>query len=210
MRLVVFDMDGTLIDSQYDITESINYVRQEHYGLSGLTCKYVVEVINREERNLAKLFYETDTYEHSARKSFEAHYHEQCVKNPRLYEGIEETLQTLKSQGYVMSVATNAPSAFASRMITHLGVSDYFDHIVGADLVASPKPDPDMLHLIFERYGFDGARHQGWMVGDNSKDMGSAKNAGISGIFATWGFSQKGEGDYIASHPSEILDIVLQ
>ena len=96
MKLVVFDMDGTLIDSQYDITESINYVRKEQYGLDKLTCKYVVEAINREERNLPKLFYNTQIYELSAKEMFEKHYHEQCIKNPKLYDGIKDTLQNLK------------------------------------------------------------------------------------------------------------------
>jgi len=210
MKLVVFDMDGTLIDSQKDITESINYVRERLYSLKPLTCKYVVEAINRENRNLAKLFYETEIYEDTARDMFEKHYHKQCIENPRLYDGIEETLDILNTNGFKMSVATNAPSIFASRMLTHLGVGRYFDYIVGADLVEKPKPYPDMLYHIFEKYGFDTTKHSGWMVGDNSKDMGVAKNANIRGIFATWGFSKDGDGDFIASHPKDILDIVIK
>ncbi len=201
-------MDGTLLDSGQDITASINHVRKVQYGLEALESEYVIEAINRTERNLPKLFYNTEIYEESARALFEPHYHEQCVQNVRLYDGIEATLETLKEQGFLMSVATNAPSHFASRMISHLGIEGYFDHIVGANLVQSPKPHPDLLHLIFEKYGFNIAKHKAWMVGDSSKDMGVAKNVGITSIFATWGFSKDGKGDFVISHPSEILEIV--
>jgi len=201
-------MDGTLIDSQHDITVSINHVRAVHYGLQPLSSHFVVEAINRDQRNLAKLFYETDIYENAAKQLFEAHYHEQCVQNPRLYDGIETLLRSLKSEGFVMSVATNAPSPFARRMLEHLGVHAYFDRIVGADLVENPKPHPDMLQLIFSHYGFDPARHRGWMVGDNSKDMAAARNAGISNVFAAWGFASEGEGDHVCEHPMELLAVL--
>ena len=208
MKLIIFDMDGTLLDSAHDITTSINYVRQEHYGLDELSREFVIEAINRTERNLPKLFYNTQIYEDSARALFEPHYHEQCIQNVRLYDGIKEMLESLKEQGFLMSIATNAPSHFASRMISHLHIENYFEHIVGANLVQSPKPAPDMLELIFKRYEFDSKKDRAWMVGDSSKDMDVAKNVAIPSIFATWGFSKEGSGDYIASHPSQILEIV--
>ncbi len=208
MKLIIFDMDGTLIDSQHDITESVNFVRKEHYGLEKLTCKYVVEAINREKRNLPKLFYNTEIYEDSAKEIFEKHYHEQCIKNPRLYEGISETLEALKEQGFNMSVATNAPSTFATRMLSHLNIAEYFDYIVGADLVEKPKPYVDMFEYLSDKYNVNINKYESYMIGDNSKDMGFAKNSGIKGIFATWGFSKEGEGDFTASHPEEILHIL--
>ena len=208
MTLVVFDMDGTLIDTQHDITVSINYVRAALYNLEPVKSDFVVEAINREERNLAQLFYHTAVYENRARSLFEMHYHDQCIQNPRLYEDIETLLAALKSKGYSLSVATNAPSPFAKRMIAHLGIENYFDCIIGADMVKIPKPDPQMLYKIFKHYGFDSKSHRGYMIGDNSKDMGVAKNAGITGIFATWGFSKEGAGDHVCEHPLELLALI--
>ena len=208
MTLVVFDMDGTLIDTQHDITASINHVRAQHYGLPPLQSSFVVEAINREERNLADLFYHTLHYEDAAKALFETHYYEQCIQSPRLYEGIKGVLEALKERKIALSVATNAPSPFAKRMMAHLGIDAYFDCIVGADMVEVPKPNPQMLHKIFEYYGFDPKAHLGYMVGDNSKDIGVAANAGIASIFATWGFSSEGKGDHVCHHPLDLLKII--
>lgn len=208
MRIVIFDMDGTLIDSQQDITCSINHVRAVNHALPAVESRSVVEWINRPLRNLPKLFYGTETYEARDRELFEAHYHEQCIKNPVLYPGIRETVETLHAGGVRLAVATNAPSSFATRMITHLGLAGYFDHIVGPDIAGASKPDPAMLRLILDALGFHAGEHRAWMVGDNSKDIDAARQAGITGIFSTWGFSAEGEGDIDIEHPTALLEIV--
>ena len=160
-------------------------------------------------RNLPKLFYNTEIYEERDREVFEVHYDAQCIKNPYLYDGVRETLQKLVKCGVKISVATNAPTQFALKMLTHLDVADMFDVIIGADKVTVSKPNPEMLNVILNYYGFNETKGEAWMVGDNSKDMQSADNAKIGSIFATWGFSPDGTHHTLINQPQEVLDIVL-
>jgi len=208
-KIVIFDMDGTLIDSKKDITISVNYVRKTNHNLPPLSEAFIVEAINLHERNLPYLFYETQSYEPRDRELFEKHYKEQCIEHPYLYDGIREMLLRLKAQGVKLSVATNAPTLFARTMLEHLEVGALFDEIMGADRVKVSKPHPDMIYAILDFYNFDKQSDRAWMVGDNSKDMESAKRAGIEAIFATWGFSADGAYENVVKKPQEILDIVL-
>ena len=209
MKVIIFDMDGTLIDSKKDITISINYIRQLHYSLEPLSEEFVIKAINMDTINLPKMFYGTQDYEEKDKKKFEILYATQCIQNPYLYEGVEDTLKELLACGVKLSVATNAPTQFALRMLKHLGVDEMFDVIIGADKVSASKPDPQMLNEILNFYKFDKQKDKAWMIGDNSKDMLSAKNAEINSVFATWGFTPK--SNYIPQihMPKEILDIVL-
>jgi len=108
MKIVIFDMDGTLIDSAQDITTTINHVRRVNHRLPPLSSEEVVEIINRPVRNLAKLFYGTESYEMRDKTLFESHYYDQCTQNPRLYPQIEEMIVTLRAHDVKLSVATNA------------------------------------------------------------------------------------------------------
>ncbi|WP_297440817.1 HAD family hydrolase [Sulfurimonas sp.] len=208
-KIVIFDMDGTLIDSKKDITISVNYVREVNHNLPPLSEEFIVDAINKEHRNLPKLFYGTETYEDRDKEIFEKHYKEQCIQNPYLYDGVLEVLQTLQKHNVKMSVATNAPTLFAKTMLKHLQVAEMFDVIIGADKVKVSKPHPEMIHKILSFYNFDKTTTKAWMVGDNSKDMESAINAGIDAIFAAWGFSAHGTHHTVVKSPKEILDIVL-
>ncbi|MDD2653287.1 MAG: HAD family hydrolase [Sulfurimonas sp.] len=209
MKIVIFDMDGTLLDSKKDITISINHVREKNHNLPPVSEEYVVAAINAEVRNLSKLFYETEIYLERDRELFESHYDAQCVQNVTLYEGIEEVLKTLVAKSVKISVATNAPTQFALRMLEHLGVKHLFDVIIGADRVANSKPSPEMLHHILNHYRYESKNHKAWMVGDNSKDVLSARSAGIEPIFVTWGFTPSSNEKTVAKKPKELLDIVL-
>lgn len=209
MKIVIFDMDGTLLDSKKDITISINHVREKNHNLPPVSEEYVVAAINAEVRNLSWLFYETEVYQESDRELFESHYDAQCVQNVTLYEGIEELLHTLVAQSVKISVATNAPTQFALRMLEHLRVKHLFDVIIGADRVTNSKPSPEMLHHILNHYRYESINHKAWMVGDNSKDVLSAQAAGIEPIFVTWGFTPLSNEKIVVQKPKELLDIVL-
>jgi len=208
-KIVIFDMDGTLIDSRKDITLSINYVRKQNHALEPLSEEFVVESINKDERNLAYLFYGTKNYEDRDRELFEKHYKEQCTQNVFLYDGVLETLDILKGNGVRLFVATNAPTKFAKIMLKSLSIDSMFDMIVGADMVKVSKPDPEMIHKILNFCQFDKMKDKAWMIGDSSKDIKCAQNADIDALFATWGFSAKSEYKSNIKTPKEIISIVL-
>ncbi|MDD3476539.1 MAG: HAD family hydrolase [Sulfurimonas sp.] len=209
MKVVIFDMDGTLLDSKKDITSSINYVRKMNHNLSEVSEEYVVKAINMEVRTLSKLFYDTPLYEDRDRELFESHYENECTKNVYLYDGVEDMLEELVSKDIKISVATNAPTQFALRMLEHLRVKKLFDVIIGADMVKNSKPSPEMLEYILKYYRFDKNSHKAWMVGDNTKDILSAHAAGIEPIFVTWGFTAISTQSVVAKEPKEVLEIVL-
>lgn len=189
-EIIIFDMDGTLLDSSVDITRSINYVRAE-IGLEPLSIDHVVQAINSDQRNLAQSFYQTQIYQPEHRKLFEAHYYNACIENINLFEEVDMLIETLYQKGISMSVATNAPSVFAYRMLKHLNIFNFFDHILGADQHKS-KPNPEMINKILSNYGYDRSDNlQPVIVGDSLKDLHAGENAGIRAIHAAWGFDHK-------------------
>ncbi|WP_457608003.1 HAD family hydrolase [Nitratifractor sp.] len=206
--LIVFDMDGTLLDSRIDITISINHVRALRHGLPPLSEEEVVDYINREERNLPLLLYGTPEPEPEDRRLFVEHYREQCTRNVHAYPGIPETLAALSERGVTMAVATNASTLFARRMLKHLGLLRHFISVVGADSTGYSKPDPAMLRLLMEETGFRPEEHRGCLVGDSGKDMKAAANAGLERVFARWGYSELQEADRILEKPSDLIELI--
>ncbi|MDY6821630.1 MAG: HAD family hydrolase [Deferribacterota bacterium] len=186
IEIIIFDMDGTLLDSKTDITKSINFVREKK-GLPPLTEDYVLEAINGPIQELSMKFYNTPQYEKSDRILFEEHYMQQCTKNVKVYDGVVELLNFCKEKNIKLSVATNAPTKFAIRMLEAAKILNYFDYVKGYDNDIPPKPNPDVILYLIEKF----RKNNPLLIGDSEIDYLTAKNACINYILACWGFGIK-------------------
>ncbi len=205
IKSIIFDMDGTLLDSSYAMVQSVNYVR-DSLGLPPLEKAFLEYHINQPDQDLPMLFYGTPQYVPEHRELFKTHYLENANLHVKVYDGVFETLDILKEKGIILSVATNASDFFAYNMLEHQKILHFFDFVVGANCVKSPKPEPDMLHLIFDKSQI--SFEHSLLVGDSIKDELAAKNAGIDFLFANWGYGEKKSKEKTINSLREIIQFL--
>ncbi len=208
MKTVIFDLDGTLVDTADNITASINHVRTKYYRIPPLTKKEIIRSMNTPGLNLAYEFYGVEYYDENAKIMFEEHYARQCIHNAKSFDGIYEMLSILKKDGFEMFVATNAPTKTSRIILKNNMIEPFFEDIIGADRVEHVKPHPQMIRKIIRGR----PKEFCWMVGDSLKDIMAAKSAGITPIFAQWGFADSNLSipniEKKVKKPSDVLKIV--
>lgn len=185
MNVIMFDMDGTLINSGTMIANTVNYVR-ENIGLAILEKKHILEKLNDPNINSAEFFYGTKHFTQEQTHLFESYYTQNCLLELEIYDGIESLLKTLKGE-FKLAVATNASSIFAKKMLAHLELLDHFEVVYGYDSVSKPKPHPEMVHKIIHTLA--ATKEKSLLIGDSHKDTQAAFNAGVDSILVNWGFS---------------------
>ena len=201
MKTIIFDMDGTLINSGRVIRNSINFVR-ENIGLKKMDAKEILEYINTPNINAAEILYGTKEFTPEQSELFEEYYTYNCTKDIELYDGIEDILKTLHKENRKLAVATNAFSSFATEMLKHLNIYNYFSVIVGADMVKKPKPNPEMILKVMQN--LNAHKSSTILIGDSHKDRISAQSAEIKFLLVNWGFSEHSEN--VINSASEILE----
>ncbi len=201
MNTIIFDMDGTLINSGKVITNSINFVRN-NIGLKKMAEKEILEYINTPHINTAKILYGTEKFTQKQSKLFEDYYTENCTKDVELYDGIENILKILHRENKKLAIATNAFSSFAKEMLEYLNIYKYFDVIVGADMVEKPKPNPEMILKVIQN--LNAHKSSTILIGDSHKDRLSAQSAEIKFLLVNWGFSEHSEN--VINSAEEILE----
>lgn len=186
--LIVFDLDGTLIDSAQDLAISMNATRQ-HFALPPIDPKLIASYVGNGAALLVKRALPADATEEfnkTALSYFVKYYRAHALEHTRLYDGVREALEQIAAQGHAMAVLTNKPVRISRDILIALGISQHFQQVYGGDSFETKKPDPfGLLKLIEENQA---SAAEAWMVGDSGVDVQTAHNAGVRCCGVTWGF----------------------
>lgn len=186
-KLIIFDMDGTLVNSSLTIANAINYVRK-NLGFEALEQEYILRLVNDHTINPAQTFYHAQAFDADHERWFSEYYTKNHENELVLYEGIKELLESLKEKGHALAVATNAYRGSTIESLTHLEVYEHFDTIACYDDVHEGKPHPAMLHKILDE--LEHSTHQTLFIGDGPRDEMASKRAEIDYIMVDWGFTE--------------------
>ncbi len=199
-RAVLFDFDGTLVDSFAAITASVNYVRS-HNGLPPMTEDAVKKLVGRGlPRLIADVIPDGDHQKNVA--LYYQHHPTVMYKQTHLLPDVVPTLAALHEAGVKLGVCSNKPVAITRKLIEALDVARYFDAALGPEDSGIPKPNPAMVQLALNRLGAKPS--EALYVGDMAIDVETARNAGV----AVW-VLPTGSGDresLIQAKPDRLIE----
>ena len=212
-RCVLFDLDGTLVDTAADLGRAANYVRKS-LGLEALPLADYRPAASSGARGLLRIALGI-TPDHIdfpvRRESFLAHYRDNLSRHSRPFEGMDETLEELESRGLKWGVVTNKPKVYTDALLRALRLDRRAAVVVSADEAQKPKPAPDPLLLACFRARV--TPEECVYVGDDKRDVDAGRAAGIRTIAVTWGY--EGEhpirswgADALINKPEELLRLV--
>jgi phosphoglycolate phosphatase len=186
MELLVFDLDGTLVDSELDLANSVN-ATLEKIGRKPLSVDLIASYIGQGVIVLISRALGGDASQELVEQSTEIflnHYREHMLDNTATYPGVREALAEL--DGRKMAVLTNKPVKFSRAMLAGLGLADRFLRIYGGNSFENKKPDPVGLYRLMEETGTPASKTL--MIGDSISDVMAGRNAGVWTCGVKYGF----------------------
>ena len=183
---VLFDLDGTLVDSRKDLTAAVNHARAAH-ALPPLSVQTVTSYIgNGSAALIERSFAGTDVPVKKPLEVFKEYYAAHCAEETTCYPDVHKALDALRRAGMKMAVVTNKPVALTRIVLRRYRLADYFDPVLGGDSLPELKPHPLPLLTVAEAWGDAPASLA--MVGDNYTDVAAAASVGMPAVFLTGGF----------------------
>jgi phosphoglycolate phosphatase len=212
--LLIFDLDGTLIDSKLDIAHSVNAARA-HLGLAPLDLELILTYVGRGAPVLIRKALGPEASDAEIAKAldfFLRNYRAHALDSTALYQGVRESLDRLHEAGKCLAVLSNKPEAISREIARGLDLCRLFFRIYGGDSFPTKKPDPAGVLRLLEESGVSADR--AIMVGDSSVDIQTARNAGVRVCAVTYGFAPETlddpAPDLLIDRLSDLADRVLQ
>lgn len=214
IRLIIFDLDGTLLNTISDLAHSTNYALKQNGFPEHPVEAYPYFVGNGINKLFERALPENEkTSENIARvrEAFLPYYDKHNTDYTQPYEGIHELLQTLQSEGFMLAVASNKYQSATEKLIQKRFPDLSFTAVFGQREGIPVKPDPTIVCDILEIAGV--SPNETLYIGDSGVDMQTAANSRITSIGVTWGFRPREElqtngADYLVDSPAEILAII--
>jgi len=196
-RLIIFDLDGTLVDSVPDIARAVNIMLAQlgrepvsEARVRGWIGNGVAPLVKRALTGQLQGEPEGVLFE-QARTLFLAAYRDNVLVDSRAYAGVTELLGWLKQQGRLLALVTNKPAEFLDPLLDGLALDAYFDLVLGGDSLAVKKPDPGPLLHAAAMFGLE--TDDCLMVGDSVNDIAAAQAAGMPVAAVSYGYEPSGD-----------------
>jgi phosphoglycolate phosphatase len=209
-RHLVFDLDGTLVDTKDDVGEAVN-VTLEALDLPRQDPRVLWSYVGRGARTLVERALGSE-HEHridEALAVFMPWYRRHLLDHAAVYPGMVETVCSLRADGAVFSVLTNKPADLSWAIVDGLGLRATFARLIGGDTLPVKKPDPAGLYALMDQAGVPAEATL--MVGDSALDVAAGRNARVATCGVLWGFNgravEESGPDVLIAAPVELLAI---
>lgn len=212
-RLIIFDMDGTILDTLKDLTDSLNYALKKS-GFPQRTIEEVRGFVGNGIQKLIERGVPKETKREEIQKVFEDftdYYSKHCADTTKPYDGILKVLLELKKSGYLTAVVSNKAD-YAVRALCDENFKGIFDAVSGERENIRKKPAPDTVNAVLEELNVP--HKEAIYIGDSEVDIKTAENAGVDSLSVDWGFRSREEllknnAKKIISNPKDILNEIL-
>lgn len=214
MHPILFDLDGTLVDTAHDLGAALNIQRERH-GLPALSHAVIRPVASHGSRGLLALGFNlmpSDAYFLSMRDEYLTIYEEVLINNPVLFEGTAAVLEAIEAKGAVWGIVTNKPRRYTEPIVRALDLEQRAAVVVCGDDAARPKPYPDTLLMACEK--IQQAAGNCIYIGDAARDIEAGIAAGMRTGIALYGYldvtdqPEEWGADFMIKHPNEILHLI--
>jgi phosphoglycolate phosphatase len=211
--LIIFDLDGTLIDSKQDLVCAVNAARG-HMGLAPLANETIASYVGDGAPVLIRRALGSEASDgdvQSALEFFLAYYNDHLVDHTTLYPGVRETLDRLSAAGVISAILTNKPEKMSRAIVDALGVARHFERVYGGHSFEFKKPHPIGVEILLAECA--ATPNRALMVGDSGVDIRTARNGGIQSCGVTYGFQPQTLKEYppdlLIDHIDELPGLLL-